>query len=117
MPGSSSSSSSEKQETVAVAHPPLVRNALRSMLIIGGAALALNTVLHAWLSDRANAPLWPILLGAAAFLFLWRLASLIFDLVFIWHRYIRHSGALKFLRHAILPARATQEPPASSNGK
>jgi len=83
MPGSSSSSSSEKQETVAVAHPPLVRNALRSMLIIGGAALALNTVLHAWLSDRANAPLWPILLGAAAFLFLWRLASLIFDLVFI----------------------------------
>ena len=39
-----------------------------------------------------------------------------FDLVFIWHRYIRQSGALTFLRHAILPAAASQ-PPAAPAGK
>jgi hypothetical protein len=39
----------------------------------------------------AHPPAWPVLLSSAAFLYLWWLAALIFDLAFVWHRYIRHS--------------------------
>ena len=52
-------------------------------------------------------PLWPILLAGAAFLYLWWLAILLFDLVFVWHRYIRHSladislGSLRAVRVAL----------------
>jgi hypothetical protein len=34
---------------------------------------------------------WPVVLATAGFLYLWWLAALLFDLVFIWHLYIRHS--------------------------
>ena len=43
-------------------------------------------------------PIWPAVLSGAAFLYLWWLAALIFDLVFVWHRYIRFSSAVKILR-------------------
>ena len=36
-------------------------------------------------------PVWPVLLGGAAFLYLWWLAALIFDLGFVWQRYIRQA--------------------------
>ncbi|HTL16219.1 MAG TPA: hypothetical protein VL793_03230, partial [Patescibacteria group bacterium] len=36
-------------------------------------------------------PVWPVILAGAAFLYLWWLATLVFDLAFVWHRYIRHS--------------------------
>ena len=42
--------------------------------------------------------IWPIVLSGAAFLYLWWLAALVFDLVFVWHCYIRSSRALQFLR-------------------
>lgn len=42
--------------------------------------------------------LWPVVLAAAAFLYLWWLAAHLFDLVFVWHRYIRFSFANKMLR-------------------
>ncbi len=42
-------------------------------------------------SDR---PVWPIFLSGAAFLYLWWLAALFFDLVVVWHYYIRSSGIL-----------------------
>lgn len=42
--------------------------------------------------------LWPVVLAAAAFLYLWWLAAHLFDLVFVWHRYIRSSLANKMLR-------------------
>lgn len=38
-------------------------------------------------------PVWPVILSALAFLYLWWLATLIFDLAFVWHRYIRRSVA------------------------
>jgi hypothetical protein len=43
-------------------------------------------------------PLWPLLLASAAFFYLWWLAILIFDLVFVWHRYIRGAVSQKYLR-------------------
>ena len=39
-----------------------------------------------------------MVLALAAFLYLWWLAALIFDLVFTWRRYIRYSRALENLR-------------------
>ena len=41
----------------------------------------------------AHPPVWPVLLSGAAFLYLWWLAALIFDLVFVWQRYVRNSVA------------------------
>jgi hypothetical protein len=38
-------------------------------------------------------PIWPVFLGGAAFLYLWWLAALIFDLAFVWQRYVRNSIA------------------------
>jgi hypothetical protein len=52
-------------------------------------------------------PVWPVLLSGAAFLYLWWLAALIFDLAFVWHRYVRRSVANDLLRqwqHYQLPA-------------
>ena len=34
---------------------------------------------------------WPVILGGAIFLYLWWLAALIFDLAFVWQRYVRNS--------------------------
>jgi hypothetical protein len=43
-------------------------------------------------------PTRPLILAGGAFLYLWWLAILIFDLVFVWHRYIRFAAAPKILR-------------------
>jgi hypothetical protein len=43
-------------------------------------------------------PVWPVLLSAIGFLYLWWLATLIFDLAFVWQRYIRRSVANQRLR-------------------
>lgn len=37
--------------------------------------------------------IWPILLGGVIFFYLWWLAALLFDLVFVWHRYVRYARA------------------------
>lgn len=51
-------------------------------------------------------PVWPVVLGGAAFLYLWWLAALIFDLGFVWKRYIRGGHVADRLRMwAALPAR------------
>jgi hypothetical protein len=42
-------------------------------------------------------------LATAAFLYLWWLAALVFDLVVIWHYYIRRSVAMDRLRAAPKP--------------
>jgi len=51
--------------------------------------------IHATATD---APVWPLVLAGAAFLYLWWLAALIFDLVFVWHRYIRSNTTPKLLK-------------------
>jgi hypothetical protein len=38
--------------------------------------------------------LWPVALGGVVFFYLWRITALLFDLVFVWHRYVRHAAAL-----------------------
>jgi hypothetical protein len=63
-------------------------------------ALTLGAVLWSILGDspKADRKLWPVALGGVAFVYLWWLAALLFDLVFVWHRYIRGSVATTVLR-------------------
>jgi hypothetical protein len=46
-----------------------------------------------WTVSEPDAQFWPLLLGIAAFFYLFWLSTLLFDLIFVWHRYIRHSAA------------------------
>ena len=41
-----------------------------------------------------GAPLWPVLGASVIFLYLWWLSALLFDLAFVWHRYIRQDTAI-----------------------
>ena len=59
---------------------------------LGVAAALVATLL---VSKDATVNVWPIVLGGAAFFYFWWVATLLFDLVFIWHRYIRHAAALE----------------------
>lgn len=43
-------------------------------------------------------PVWPVVFAGAAFLYLWWLSTLLFDLAFVWHRYVRHSTTNNRLR-------------------
>jgi hypothetical protein len=56
-----------------------------------------------------------VLLAGAAFLYLWWLAIILFDLTFIWHLYIRWSGAEKLAIERLEQAGTlpTQLPPAA----
>lgn len=46
----------------------------------------------------ARPPVWPVLLAGALFLYLWWLATLVFDLAFVWQRYVRGSVINRRLR-------------------
>ncbi len=43
-------------------------------------------------------PVWPAVLGSLGFMYLWWLGILLFDLTFIWNKYIRQAAAIKALR-------------------
>jgi hypothetical protein len=51
--------------------------------------------------DGDLGPLWPVIVATVAFLYIWWLAALMFDLVFIWHLYIRHSRLLHWMDEII----------------
>ncbi|MEK6259994.1 MAG: hypothetical protein AABP62_15340 [Planctomycetota bacterium] len=46
--------------------------------------------------------LWPFFIGAVAFLFLWKLAAILFDLTFIWHRYIKLDVMPQWMRENLV---------------
>ena len=69
-------------------------------LIVSGGLLAALSIIGC-LSGNGNAAdktLWPVALAAVAFLYLWWLASVLFDLSFVWHRYICGNEAMRQLR-------------------
>jgi hypothetical protein len=47
---------------------------------------------------QAHPHVWPVLLSGAFFLYFWWLAALIFDLAFVWQRYVRHGVANERLK-------------------
>lgn len=62
----------------------------RSLVAPGGLVVVCIVIYRIGTGDaRQLPPIWPLVL--AAFLFLWRLAALLFDLAFVWHAYIRRS--------------------------
>ncbi|HXU31269.1 MAG TPA: hypothetical protein VN851_11875 [Thermoanaerobaculia bacterium] len=61
------------------------------LMIIGTFAATVVIVFRIEQQGGPRGPVWPIVLAIVAFLYLWWLAALLFDLVFIWHLYIRHS--------------------------
>lgn len=65
-------------------------------LVVPGALLMFVVIIYG-IKNGADRPLWPLVLASAAFIYLWWLAILLFDLVFVWHRYIRYSVAQDYL--------------------
>jgi len=43
-------------------------------------------------------PVWPVVLSFTAFVYLWWLSILVFDLAFVWQRYVRQGAAFRILR-------------------
>nr|WP_214700010.1 MFS transporter [Variovorax paradoxus] len=68
----------------------------RALLIFGGSEVAYIVLTQ--LFGASLAPTWPMLLAGLAFLYLWWLGILVFDLAFVWHRYIRNSVAIDIVR-------------------
>jgi hypothetical protein len=50
------------------------------------------------LLDGKQIVVWPIAVSMAAFIYIWWLAALVFDLVFVWHRYIRSNETVTILK-------------------
>lgn len=104
------------------------RRGMRPLLIPGVAVTAGVVMFRLLHAEKAAAPspwqvllggaapgremegdsLWPLLLGGAAFVYLWWIAALVFDLVFVWHRYIRHAAFQRRL-HDLRPMRKARE--------
>lgn len=61
---------------------------LAPLMAVGTVAVAATVGYYV---NDTSGPIWPVFLATVAFLYLWWLAALLFDLVFIWHLYIRHS--------------------------
>lgn len=63
------------------------------LMLAGGIAVAGKVIWHLVVAKHAKdiGPVWPVFIATAAFLYLWWLAVLIFDLVVIWHWYIRNA--------------------------
>src|SRR3954471_13879639 len=55
-------------------------------------------------------PIWPLVLAVAAFLYLWWIVIITFDLAFVWHLYIRHAGAQRYVEGRIRLARLARQP-------
>lgn len=83
---------------------------LRPLMIVGALGVALAIVQY--LRAGAAGPVWPVLVAAAVFLYLWWLAALLFDLVFVWHVYVRHAHVLRRMDELLGGRRSTQRDPA-----
>jgi hypothetical protein len=70
----------------------------RKVLLGSGALLVGTIAVNRLAATNSDQPVWPVLLGGVGFLYLWWLAILLFDLAFVWHRYIRSSVGLYTLR-------------------
>jgi hypothetical protein len=75
------------------------RAGVRTLLVSGGVVVVALVAALVWTGDEKDrGPLLPLVLGCLAFFYLWWLAVLLFDLVFVWHRYVRYSVAVRDLR-------------------
>ncbi|MDB6149986.1 MAG: hypothetical protein JWQ44_1434 [Chthoniobacter sp.] len=67
-------------------------NSLRWLMICGGllmSLLVISLLLQTPRTQGEDPTLWPVILGAGVFLYLWWLAGLLLELSFTWHQYMR----------------------------
>jgi hypothetical protein len=69
----------------------------RTLIGLGSLAVFLMVVGRLVEADT-HQPVWPVLLAGLGFLYLWWLGILLFDLAFVWHRYVRNAVAVDALR-------------------
>ena len=69
----------------------------RRTLIGCAAAVVVVIVLNQLLDNDESTTAWPVVLGGLAFVYVWWLGIMLFDLTFIWHRYIRLRVAIQTL--------------------
>ena len=73
----------------------------RHLLMAAGALVVSVMVVGRMYETAAEIPrtpsVWPVALAGLAFFYLWWLGILLFDLAFIWHRYIRWSVVVRTL--------------------
>ncbi len=84
----------DRNKKILQRYPPLrlIARGARPLLIAGGLLAAMLIFFRAYdflPQDSTPKPFWLVVLSAAAFLYLWWLAIILFDLTFVWHRYIR----------------------------
>jgi hypothetical protein len=87
------------------------RPVLGGWMLVGSATVLLAAgIVWRFMEAPPQKPIWPLVLAGFFFVYVWRLGVLVFDLAFIWHRYIRHAVALKAMhawrgRHDAAPRR------------
>ena len=77
-----------------IRHP---RWGIRAFIVLAAVAV-IGTVVSLVETDGHGGAIWPVVPATAAFLYLWWLAAIFFDLVFVWHLYVRHSQLLTSLQ-------------------
>ncbi|WP_187612864.1 YrzE family protein [Paraburkholderia sp. 31.1] len=70
----------------------------RRCLVGGGTLVLALAMVYRLIQAPSSEAMWPVVLAALLSLYLWRLGVMVFDLAFIWHRYIRNSVALDTMR-------------------
>jgi hypothetical protein len=81
------------------------RSGIRPLLGLGAGGIAFGVVSHLREASLKIdlGPLWPVVLGGIGAIYLWWLGALMFDLVFVWHLYIRHGRMMSKLDALRLP--------------
>jgi hypothetical protein len=74
----------------AIKETRLTRDELNQIIVIQGTNWA-DTLQKVQPALTTHPSIWPVVLAGTAFLYLWWLATLLFDLGFVWQRYVRRS--------------------------
>ena len=74
------------------------RAGMKPLLLWGGGTATVMILVLLKHKEEDPPSIWPVAMALAGFLALWWLAALLFDLIFVWHRYIRHEAGPQHLR-------------------
>lgn len=71
----------------------------RAKALVGSGAVVVGFIVYNLVDPNKSlqSDMWPVLTGGVLFLYLWWLSILLFDLVFIWHKYIRSSSVTRHM--------------------
>ena len=74
-------------------------------LLTLGCLLVAGIVVRLLIEAETRGDVWPVVLGAIGFLYVWWLSTLLFDLTVVWHTYVVNSGAIQAMRAMTAPTR------------